>query len=52
MDKDEVCIYNRVLLGHKREILQLVTTQTSLEGIILNEINLKKTPRDFTKCVI
>jgi len=38
------CIYNRVLLSHKKnEIMSLAATRMYLEMIILNEVSLTKT---------
>ena len=42
MEKDVVYMYQGILLSHKSEILQFVTTWMDLEGIMLSELNLTK----------
>ena len=45
MDKEEVvCIHDGILLNHnKNEILPFVRTWIDLQGIMLDEINQRKT---------
>ena len=45
MDKENVvCIYNRILLSHKKsEIMPFATTRMDLKIITLNEVNQRKT---------
>ena len=44
MDKEDVaCVYNGILLSHKKnEVMPFVTTWMELKIIILNEVNQKK----------
>ena len=44
MDKGDgihtcVCVYNRMLLSHEKEILPFATTCMDLEGIMLREVS-------------
>ena len=48
MDKDVVCIYNGILLGHEQmEILPFETIWMDIKGITLNEISQKQILRSY-----